>query len=118
MAENEDELKTLLFRVKEQSEKAGLRLNIQRTKIMTSSSITSWQIEGEKVEAVTDLFSWAAKSVDGDCSHEIKMLAPWMKNYDKPRQCIKKQRNHFANKGASSQSYGFPVVTFGCESGL
>ena len=107
MAENEDELKTLLFRVKEQSEKAGLRLNIQRTKIMTSSSITSWQIEGEKVEAVTDLFSWAAKSVDGDCSHEIKMLAPWMKNYDKPRQCIKKQRNHFAEKCPCSQSYSF-----------
>ena len=74
---------------------------------MTSSSITSWQIEGEKVEAVTDLFSWAAKSVDGDCSHEIKMLAPWMKKYDKPRQCIKKQRHHFADKGPNSQSCGF-----------
>ena len=59
------------------------------------------------MEAVTDLFSWAAKSVDGDCSHEIKMLAPWMKNYDKPRQHLKKQRHYFANKGPSSQSYGF-----------
>ena len=59
-----------------------------------------------KGEAVTDLFSWAAKSVDGDYSHEIKTLAPWTKNDDKPRQCIKKQRNHFAEKHPYSESYG------------
>ena len=73
MAESEEELKSLLMRVKEESEKAGLKLNIQETKIMASSPITSWQIEGEKVEAVTDfIFLGSQITVDGDCSHEIK----------------------------------------------
>ena len=72
MAESEKELKSLLMKVKEDSEKAVLKLNIQKTKIMVSSSITSCQINGEKLKAVTDLFSWAPKSLDGDCSHEIK----------------------------------------------
>ena len=76
---------------------------------MASSSNTSWQIDGETVETVTDFILGGSKiTADGDCSHEIKkMLAPWKKNYDQPRQHIIKQRHHFANKGPSSQSYGF-----------
>ena len=73
MAESEEELKSLLMRVKEESKKAGLKLSIQKPKIMASSPITSWQIEGEKVEAVTDFLILGSKiTVDGDCSHEIK----------------------------------------------
>ena len=104
MAESEEELKSFLMNVKEDSEKVGLKLNIQKMKIMASSPITSWQIDGE---TVADCIFFSSKiTADGDCSHEIKMLAPWMKNYDKPRQCIKKQRNHFAEKCPCSQSYG------------
>ena len=73
MTENEEELKGLLMRVKEESEKAGLKLNIQKTKIMASSPIVSWQIDGETVETVTDFIIWGSKiTADGDCSHEIK----------------------------------------------
>ena len=75
MAESEEELKSLLMKVKEESEKAGWKLNIQKTKIMASGPITLWQIDGEKVEAVTDFIFWGSKSTadgDGDCSHEIK----------------------------------------------
>ena len=73
MAESEDELKSLLMKVKEESEKVGLNLNIQKTKIMTSCPITSWQIDGETVEIVTDFIFWGSKiTADGDCSHEIK----------------------------------------------
>ena len=73
MAENQEELKSLLLKVKEENEKAGLKLNIQKTKIMTSSPNTSWQEDGEKVEAVTDfLFLGSKITADGDCSHEIK----------------------------------------------
>ena len=105
MAESE-ELKSLLM--KEESEKVGLKLNIQKTKIMVSCPITSWQIDGETVETVTD-FIWGGSkiTVDGDCSHEIKIPTPWKKSYDQPRQHIKKQRHYFANKGPSWQSYGF-----------
>ena len=85
-----------------------LKLNIQKTKIMASHPITSWQIDGEKMETVTDFIGGGSKiTTDGDCSHEIKMLAPWKKSYDQPRQHIKKQRHYSANKGPSSQSYGF-----------
>ena len=95
------------MRVKESSEKAGLELNIKKTKIMASSPITSWQTDGETVETVTNFIFLGAKIiVDGDCSHEIKTLAPWKESYDKPRQCIKKQRHHLADKGLYSQSYG------------
>ena len=77
MAESEEELKSLLMKVKEESEKAGLKLNSQKTKIMASGSITSWQIEGEKEEAVTDFVFLGSKIiVDGDCNHEIKTLDP------------------------------------------
>ena len=73
MAESEEELKILLMKVKEESEKVGLKLNIQKTKIMASSHITSWEIDGEKVETVTDFIFWGSKiTADGDCSHEIK----------------------------------------------
>ena len=79
------------MKVKEESEKVGLKLNIQETKIMTSGSITLWQIDGETMRAVTDLILLDSKiTSDGDCSHEIKRLAPWKKSYDKPRHHIKK----------------------------
>ena len=109
MAESDEELKSLLMKVKEEQEKAGLKLNIQKTKVMAPSPITSWWIDGETVETVSDFISWGSKiTADGDCSHEIKkMLAPWKISYDQPRQNIKKQRHYFANKGPSSQSYGF-----------
>ena len=113
---NEEELKSLLMKVKEDSEKVGLKLNIQKTKIMVSSPITSWQIQGETMETLTDYIFWGSKTTaDGDCSHEIKTLAPWKKSYDKPRQCIKKQRHYLANKGPSSQSLFFSVVMYICE---
>ena len=108
MAESEEELKSFLMRVKEESEKTSLKLNIQKTKIMASSSITSRQIDEEK-ETVVDLIflgsSWGP--VDGDCSHEIKTLAPCKESYDRPRQHIKKQRHNFADKGPYSQNYSF-----------
>ena len=86
MAESEKELKSLLMRVKEESEKTGLTLNIQKMKIVVSSPITSWQIEGGKVEIVTDFIFLGSKIIaHGDCSHKIKMLAPCKESYDKPR---------------------------------
>ena len=91
MAESKEELKSLLMKVKEESEKPGLKLNIQKTKIMASGPITSWQIDGETVR---DFIFWELQiTADGDCSHEIKTLAPWKKSYDQPRQHIKKQRH-------------------------
>ena len=100
MAENEEQLKSLLMKVKEESEKVGLKLNIQKTKIMASGPITSWQIDGETVESVADVIFLGSKIIaDGDCSHEIKRLTPWKESYDQPRQNIKKQRHYFANKG-------------------
>ena len=109
MAESKEERKSLLMKVKEESEKAGLKLNIQKTKIIASGPNTSWQIDGETMETVRDFILGDSKiTADGDCSHEIKIrLTPWKKSYDKPRQHIKKQRHHFTNKGLSSQSYRF-----------
>ena len=108
MSGSEEELKSLLMKVKEENEKAGLRLNIQKAKIMASDPITSWQIDGENVATVSDFIFLDSKiNVDGDCSHEIKIFALWKNSYDKPRQCIKKQRHHFASKGPYSQGYGF-----------
>ena len=96
------------MRVKEESEKVGLKLNIQIMKIMASSPITSWGVDGETVETESDFIFWGSKIIaDGDCSHEINMLTPWKKSYDQPRQHIEKQRHYFANKGPSSQGYGF-----------
>ena len=108
------------MKVKEESEKASLKLSIQKTKIMASGPITLWQIDGETMETVSNFIFWGSKiSADGDCSHEIKRLAPWKKSYDQPRQHFKKQRHYFAGKGLSSQSYGFSIVViYGCESGI
>ena len=86
VAESEKKLKSLLMRVKEESEKAGLKLNIQKTKIMASGPITSCQIDGETMEMVTEFIFLASKiTVDCDCCHEIKTPAPWKRCYDKPR---------------------------------
>ena len=97
------------MKVKEESENVGLRLNIQKTKIMASSPIISWQIDGETMEAMTDFIFLGSKiTADGDFSLEIKRhLLLGKKSYDQPRQHIKKQRHYFANKGLSSQSYDF-----------
>ena len=82
MAESEEELKSLLMKLKEESEKVGLKLNIQKTEIMASGPNTSWQIDGETGETVSDFIFLSSKvTADGDCSHEIKTLAPWNKNY-------------------------------------
>ena len=112
MAESKEELKSFLMKVKE-CKKVNLRLNIQKTKIMASGPITSWQIDGEKMQTVTDCIVLGSKNtVDGNCSHDIKkILAPWRKSYDRPRQHIKKQRPFFDNKGLSSQ-----MVMYGYES--
>ena len=101
MAESEEELKSLLMKVREQSEKVGLKLNIQKTKIMASGPVTSWKIDGETVETVRDLIFEGSKiTADGDCSHEIKRcLLLGKKSYDQPKQHIKKQRRYFGNKG-------------------
>ena len=86
MAESEEELKILLMKVKVESEKVGLKLNIQKMKIMASSAITSWEIDGETVETVSDIIFLDSKiTADGDCSHEIKTLTPWKESYDQPR---------------------------------
>ena len=100
MTESEEELKSLLMKVKEGSEKAGLKLNIQKTKVMVSGPITSWQI-GKKVETVTGFIFLGSKitlNVDGQ-SWNWKTLAPWKESYDKPRQHINEQKHHFADKG-------------------
>ena len=109
MAESEEELKSLLMKVKEESEKAGLKLSIQKTKIMASGPITSWQIDGETMETERDfVFGGSKITADGERAMKLKILAPWKKSYDQTRQHIKKQRYYFANKGPSSQRYGFP----------
>ena len=108
MAEGEEELKSLLMKVKEKSEKVGLKLSIQKTKIMTFGPFTSWQIDGETVERVRDfLFLGSKITADGDCSMKLKDACSLEKSYEQPRQHIKKERHYFANKGPSSQSYGF-----------
>ena len=109
MAESEEELKSLLMNVKEESEKVGLKLNIQKTKIMASSPIISWQVYGETMETVTNFILGGSKiTADGDCSHEIKRCLllgrKVMTNQDGE---LKKQRYYFANKSPSSQSYRF-----------
>ena len=106
MAEREEELKSPLMKVKEESGKSCLKLNIQKTKIMASGPITSLQIDAETVETVTDFIFLGSKiTADADCSHEIKILAPWKKSCDK--LSLLKSRDYFANKGPSSQGYGF-----------
>ena len=104
------------MKVKEKSEEVGLKLNIQKTQIMASGPITSWQINGETMETVTEFILLGSKiTADGDCSHEIKTLAPWKKSYDKSRQHIKKQRRYFACKVHLVKAMVFPVVVYGCD---
>ena len=97
MTESEEELKSLLMKLREESEKVGLKLNIEKTKIMASGPITSWQMDGETMETLTDYIFLGSKIIAaGDCSHEIKR-----------HLLLGSKRHHFANKGLSSQSYGF-----------
>ena len=106
MAKREDELKSLLMKVKEESEKVGLKLNIQKTKIMASGPITSWEIDGETM--VTDFIFLGSKiTADGDCSHGIKRHLLLGRKVMTNLDSILKSRHYFANKGLSSQSYGF-----------
>ena len=108
MAESEEELKTLLMKVKEESEKVGLKLNIQKTKIMASGPITSWQIDGETVETVSDfIFLGSRITANGDCSHEIKRRLLLGRKVMTNLDSIFKSRD-ITNKDLSSQSYGFP----------
>ena len=118
MAESKDELKSLLMKVKEESEKVGLKLNIQKTKIMASGPITSWQIDGETVETVTDFIFLGSKiTADGDCSHEIKghllLGRKVMINLD---YVIKKQRHYLPIKSHLVKATVFPIVMYGCDS--
>ena len=109
MVESEKELESLLMKVKEESEKVRLKLNIQKTKIMASGPITSWQIDGETVETVADFIFWAPKSLQMvTAAIKLKYACSLeKKGYNKPRQYLKKQRHYFANNVPSSQSYGF-----------
>ena len=119
MAESEEELKSLLMKVKEESEKAGLKLNIQKTKIMASGPITSWQIDGKTMETVTDFIFLGSKiTVDGDRSHEIKrhllLGRKFMTNLD---SVVKSRDITFPTKIHLVKAMVFPVVMYGCESG-
>ena len=107
MAESEEQLKSLLMKVKEESEKVGLKLNIQKTKAMSSGPITSWEIDEETVETVSDFIFWGSKiTADGDCSHEIKRHLLLGRKVMTNLDSILK-RHYFANKDLSSQGYGF-----------
>ena len=108
MAESEEELKNLLIKVKEESEKVGLKLNIQKTKIMAFGPVTSWQIVGETIETVTDFILGGSKfTADGDCSHEIKRRLLLGRKAMTNLDSILKSRDYFTNKRLSSKSYGF-----------
>ena len=112
MAESEEEPKSLLMKVKEESDKVGLKLNIQKTKIKASGPITSWEIDGETVETVSDFIFWGSKiTADGDCSHEIKRRLLLERKVITNLDSVFKSRDNlfwtFANKGPSSQGYGF-----------
>ena len=118
MAESQEELKSLLVRVKEESEKAGLKLNIQKTKIMASGPITSWQIDGETMETVTDFILGGSKiTVDGDCSHEIKRyLLPGRKALTKLDSILKSRDITLPTKICILKAMAYPVVMYRCES--
>ena len=117
--ESEEELKDLLMRVKEESEKTGLKCNTQKSKISASGSISSWQLEGQNVEAVTNFIFFGSKIIaDVDCSHEVKKkkntcsLEGKLCHYNKK----KRERHHFADKGQYSQNYDFSIVMYRCDS--
>ena len=118
MAESEDELKSLLMKVKEESETVGLKLNIQKTKTMASSPITSWQIDGETVETVSDFIFWGSRiTADGDCSHEIKRrLLLGRKVLTNLDSILKSRDITFPTKVRLVKAMVFPVVMYGCES--
>ena len=118
MAESEEELKSLLMKVKEESEKVGLKLNIQKTKIMASSPITSWEIDGETVETVSDFIFWGSKiTVDGDCSHENKRhLLLGRKVMTNLHSVFKSRDITLLTKVHLVKAIVFPVVMYGCES--
>ena len=118
MAESEEELKSLLVKVKEKSEKVGLKLNIQKTKIMASGPITSWQIDGKTVETVRDfIFRGSKITADGDCSHEIKRhLLPGRKAMTKLDSILKSRDITLLTQVHLVKSMIFPVVMYGCES--
>ena len=108
MAESEEKLKSLLLKVKVKSEKVGLKLSIQKTKIMASGPITSWEIDGETVETVSDFILGSSKiTAYGDCSHDIKRLLLLGRKVMTNLDIILRSRHHFSNKGLSSQGYGF-----------
>ena len=108
MAESEEELKSLLMKVKEESENVGLKLNIQKMKIMASGPISLWQIDGKQWKQWLTLFLWARKSLwMVIVAMKLKDACFWKESYDQPRLHIRKQRHYFANKGLSSQGYGF-----------
>ena len=118
MAESEEELKSLLMKVKEESEKVGIKLNIQKTKIMASGPITSWQIDEETVETVVDFILGGSKiTADGDCSHEIKRCLLFGRKVMTNLDSIFKSRNvTLSTKVHLSKAIVFPVVMYGCES--
>ena len=117
MAESEEELKNLLMKVKEESEKVGLKLNIQKTKIMASSPITSWQIDGETVETVADYFGGSKITANGDFSHEIKRCLLLERKVMTNLDSILKSRNiTLPTKVHLVKAMVFPVVIYGCES--
>ena len=118
LAESKEELKSLLRKVKEESEKVGLKLNIQKTKIMASGPITSWQIDGQTLETITDFIIWGSKiKSDGDYSHEIKrLLLLCKKSYDQPTIILKSVDIILPTKVHLVKSMVFPVVMYGCES--
>ena len=118
MAKSEEELKSLLMKMKEESENVGLKLNIQKTKIMSSSPITSWQIDGETVETVSDFTFWGSKiTADGDCSHEIKRCLLLERKVMTNLDSIFKSRDiTLPTKVCLVKAMVFPVVMYGCES--
>ena len=114
MAESEEELKSLVVKVKEEREKVGLKLSIQKTKIVTSGPITSWEVDWETVETVTNFIFLGSKiTADDDCSHEIKRCLLFGR---KIMTNIKKQRHYFTNKGCLVKVMVFPVIMYGCDS--
>ena len=116
MAESKEELKSLLMKVKEESERVGLKLNIQKMKIMASSPITSWEIDGETVEIVADYFLGSKITADGDCSHEIKRRLLLGRKVMTNLDSILKSRDTLSTKVHLVKAMVFPVVMYGCES--
>ena len=117
-AESKEELKSLLMKLKEENEKRGLKLSIQTMKIMASSPITSWQIDGKTMETVTDFIFLGSKiTTHGDCSHEIKKrLASWKKTYEKPESILKSRDITLLTKVYIVKAMVFPADMYGCES--